>query len=105
PAGASPGRRGAPRPQPVGSRGPASGTSRASAPPGDPANVTRAPRATSASATASAGSTWPAVPPAAIRQAGASFSGIARDVKEDADRDERYYEARPAVRDERQWDP
>src|SRR6185369_2807811 len=64
----------------------------------------RAPRARNASATASAGSTWPAVPPAAIRHAGASCSGIARDVKEDADRDERHDEARAAVGDERQRD-
>jgi hypothetical protein len=72
---------------------------------GDPANVTRAPRATSASATASAGSTCPAVPPAAIRHAGADRCGIvARDVKEDAHRRKRDHEARAAGGDERQRD-
>src|SRR5205823_4109927 len=84
---------------------PASGTSRASTRSGDPARLTRAPRALSASATARAGSTCPAVPPAAIRHAGALRSAILRDVKEDADRDERDYQARAAVGDERERDP
>src|SRR5919198_88773 len=102
---AIPGCRGTPLTRKVSSSYPASGTSRASARSGEPANVTRAPRARSASATASAGSTWPAVPPAAIRHAGASCSRIARDVKEDPDRGEPDDEARPAVRDEGQRDP
>src|SRR5947209_19745750 len=73
---------------------------------GDPANVTRTPRALSASATASDGRTWPPVPPAAITHASSRFPCItARDVKEDADRAEHDDEARPAVGDERQRDP
>src|SRR6266567_1338034 len=71
---------------------------------GDPANVTWTPRALSASATASDGSTWPPVPPAAIRHA-SFFSVIAAsDVKEDSDRDEDDHHARAAVGDERDPD-
>src|SRR5205807_1150179 len=73
---------------------------------GDPANVTRTPRALSASATASDGSTWPPVPPAAIRHTSSRFPCVTpRDVKEDPDRGEHDDEARAAVRDERQRDP
>src|SRR6478672_5086517 len=102
-----PGRRGRPLTRNVSSSKPASGTSRASARSGDPANVTRAPRSRSACPTASAGRTCPAVPPAAIRNTGASCSRscIARDVKEDSDAGERDHEARAAIRDERQRNP
>src|SRR6185436_3062247 len=100
-----PGRRGSPLTRNVSSSKPASGTSRASARSGDPANVTRAPRFRSASPIASAGRTCPAVPPAAIRNALCSRSCIARDVKEDPDAGERDHEARAAVRDKRQRNP
>src|SRR4029078_13361153 len=80
-------------------------TSRASARSGDPANVTRTPRATSASATASDGSTWPAVPPAAIRDLSSRRYGMSRAVKEDADRGQRHNEARASVGDEWKRDP
>ena len=59
----------------------------------------------SASATASDGSTWPAVPPAAIRHLSSRCSAMSCDVKEDAHRGERDDEARPAVRDEWERDP
>src|SRR5260370_35909782 len=74
---------------------------------GDPAKVTCAPRRRSASATASDGATWPAVPPAAIRHRtfGLCCSMPAGDVKEDAYSEERDNEARAAVRDERQRNP
>src|SRR4051812_338102 len=73
---------------------------------GDPANVTRAPRALSASATASDGSTWPPVPPAAIRHLNARLpSPTSGDVKGDARGAEDDDAARPAVGDERQRDP
>src|SRR5213076_2064580 len=89
----------------VSSSKPASGTSRASMRSGDPANVTRTPRALSASATASDGSTWPPVPPAAIRQLRSRLCFIvASDVKEDSHRGENDDDARPAVGDERQRD-
>src|SRR6476659_1680405 len=71
---------------------------------GEPAKLTLSPRATSASATASDGRTWPAVPPAAIRHLSALCSGMSRDVKEDAYRGERHNEARPAVGHERKRD-
>src|SRR4051794_2853200 len=71
---------------------------------GDPAKLTVTPRAVSASATASDGSTWPAVPPAAITHA-SPVRSIARDVKEDADGGEHDDEARAAVGDERERDP
>src|SRR5437773_6473651 len=96
--------RGRPLTANVSSSYPASGTSCASTRSGDPANVTCTSRLDSSSATASAGSTCPAVPPAAIRHLSCR-SPIPRDVKEDADRDELHHEARPAVRDERQRDP
>src|SRR5207302_2626335 len=81
------------------------GTSRASARSGDPANVTLTPRALSASATASAGRTCPAVPPAAIRHLSSRCTCMATgDVKEDAHRRELHHETRPAVRDERKRD-
>src|SRR3954453_3672606 len=69
---------------------------------GDPANVTWTPRRLNSSATASAGSTCPAVPPAAIRHLSCLSSATCRDVKEDPDRNELHYEAGAAVGDERQ---
>src|SRR6187402_3667201 len=101
---AGPGRRGSPETENVSSSKPASGTSRVSTRSGDPANVTWTSRAASASATASDGSTWPAVPPAAIRHLSGCFSTLSRDVKEDARRGERDNEARAPVRDERERD-
>src|SRR5581483_7204150 len=84
---------------------PCSGTSRASTRSGDPANVTAAPRARSASATASDGARCPTVPPAAIRHRSSLCSGMATsDVKEDPDGQGGYDEARPAVRHERERD-
>src|SRR5438132_12578626 len=71
---------------------------------GDPANVTCTPRRCSASATASDGTTWPAVPPAAIRHRGCCPSSTAGDVKEDPDGKERHHEARAPVGDEGQRD-
>src|SRR5205823_13318791 len=101
-----PGRRARPEILNVSSSYPAAGTSVASARSGDPANVTRTPRARSASATASAGRTCPAVPPAAIRHLSSRCTGMATgDVKEDAHRRELDDEARATVRDERQRDP
>src|SRR5438132_2781270 len=73
---------------------------------GEPAKLTATPRSRSASATASAGSTCPAVPPAAIRHLNSRRSCMTtRDVKEDPDRQELDHEARAAVRDERKRDP
>src|SRR5262249_12207453 len=73
---------------------------------GVPANVTWTPLRASASATASDGSTWPAVPPAAMRHRSSRCSCIrAGDVKEDADGQQRDNERRTAVGDEREWDP
>src|SRR5437763_536450 len=73
---------------------------------GDAANVRWTPRAASASATASAGSTWPAVPPAAITHRSSTRCCTAGgDVKEDADGQERDDERRAAVGDERQGNP
>src|SRR3954449_6082149 len=69
---------------------------------GDPANVTWTPRLRNSSATASAGSTCPAVPPAAIRHLSCLSSATPRDVKEDADRNELDHDAGPSLRDERQ---
>src|SRR5437660_2115829 len=73
---------------------------------GDPANVTRTPRLSSASATASDGTTCPAVPPAAIRHRNSRPCSIpGRDVKEDAHGKERDHEAGAAVRDEWKRNP
>src|SRR4051794_672622 len=84
-----PARRGKPSIRKASNSYPAAGTSRASIRSGEPANVTRTPRAVSASATASDGRTCPAVPPAAIRQLrlldGCDEGMVDRDVKEDAD--------------------
>ena len=63
------------------------------------------PRSRSASATASAGRTCPAVPPAAIRHTSLDDFAIDGDVKENADSGEEHHEARAAVGDERQRDP
>src|SRR6266545_5835143 len=103
-ASAGPGRRGSPEIRNVSSSKPASGTSRASTRSGDPAKVVVTPCSASASATASDGSTWPAVPPAAIRHLSARTSAMSCDVKEDAHRRERDDEARPAIGDERKRD-
>src|SRR5687767_12664097 len=84
---------------------PASATSRASTRRGDPANVTATPRARSASAIASAGSTWPAVPPAAIRHRSERSSSTGSDVKEDPDTGEQHHEARTPGGDERERNP
>ncbi len=85
---------------------PAAGTSVASIRSGEPAKLTLAPRALNASATASAGRTCPAVPPAAITHlillAGCCI--VDRDVKEDADGGEAGDEARATVADERERD-
>src|SRR5712691_6922371 len=84
---------------------PASGTSCASTRSGDPAKVTRTPRLASASATASDGSTWPPVPPAAITHASSPFDCIrAPDVKENPRRAESCDQTRASVGDERQRD-
>src|SRR3954471_5306975 len=101
---ATEGRRGNPVMRNVSSSYPALGTSSASTRSGDPANVTWTPRLRSSSATASAGSTCPAVPPAAIRPLRCLSSATRRDVKEDADGEELHHEARAAVGDERQRD-
>src|SRR5205085_7062508 len=91
-----------------------------------PTNVTSAPSARSASATASAGTTCPAVPPAAIRIRGpAAVTAFApasaapaaaavddlepprprtRDVEQQPDRDEHHGQVRRRVGDERQGD-
>src|SRR5881392_1953606 len=99
-------RRGRPETANVSSSYPASGTSRASTRSGDPANVTLTPRARSSSATASAGRTCPAVPPAAIRHRSSLLSRMANgDVKEHAHGRELDDEARAAVGDERKRDP
>src|SRR6266545_5300432 len=99
------GRRGIPEMRKVSSSYPASGTSCASIRSGDPANVTSAPRLSSASATASDGTTCPAVPPAAIRHRTSRLGSIpAGDVKQDAHGQERYDQARAPVRDERKRD-
>src|SRR6266540_3964215 len=103
-ASAGPGRRGSPEIRNVSSSKPASGTSRASTRSGDPAKVVVTPCSASASATASDGSTWPAVPPAAIRHLSLRSSAMPCDVKENAHRGERDDEARAAVRDERKRD-
>src|SRR5918992_4552463 len=82
---------------------PCCGTSSASTRSGDPAKVTRTPRSRRAAATASDGTTCPAVPPAAIRHASSGGGAlIDRDVKEDADGREQDDKARAAVGDERQ---
>src|SRR6266498_5823247 len=70
---------------------------------GDPAKVTWTPRLRSSSPTASAGSTCPAVPPAAIRHLTCRSSATSRDVKEDSDGDELDNETRAAVGHEREW--
>src|SRR4051794_10647108 len=61
----------------VSSSYPACGTSSASAR-SPPTKLTSAPSARSASATAIAGTTWPAVPPAAITIRGGSLTGVLR---------------------------
>src|SRR5690348_16909492 len=89
---------------------PAAGTSSASAR-CPPAKTTSWPSARSASATASAGTTCPAVPPAAITAftiAGSCHDlqlGAARgrDVEQQADAREQHDQVRRAVGDERQW--
>ena len=83
---------------------PASGTSCDSTRSGDPAKVTLTPRSRRASATASAGRTWPAVPPAAITHRSFDDGSIDGDVKENPDSGEEHDEARAAVRDERERD-
>src|SRR4051794_2836375 len=98
------GLRGSPVTRKVSSAYPASGTSCASTRSGDPANVTWTLRLRSSSATASAGSTCPAVPPAAIRHLSCRSTATPRDVKEDAHRHELHHEARAAVRNERKRD-
>src|SRR5215211_1486882 len=99
---ASPGRRGRPFTRKASNSYPAAGTRRASIRSGDPAKLTLTPRAVSASATAIAGRTCPAVPPAAMRHLSDCFDRmVLRDVKEDADGGERDDQARAAVRDER----
>jgi hypothetical protein len=66
------------------------------------ANATLTPRDLSASATASAGRTCPAVPPAAIRHLGdCCDTTVDGDVKEDPDGSEADHEARAPVGDER----
>src|SRR5436189_3173766 len=73
-------------------------------------NATCAPSAHSASATASAGTTWPAVPPAAITIFGAVTDRAKpscpwlRDVQQQADRRQHDAEVRGGVGDERQRD-
>src|SRR5918995_296524 len=99
-----PGRRGKPFTLNVSSSNPAAGTSRASIRSGVPAKLTATPRASSASATASAGRTCPAVPPAAIRHLSFLSLAIHGDVKEDADGGEPDDETRAAVAHERQRD-
>ena len=102
----SPSRRGKPEIANVSSSKPASGTSCDSTRSGDPANVTVTPRSRSASATASAGRTCPAVPPAAIRHASlrrlVPFTAMLRRMPTAG---EQHDEARPAVRDERERIP
>src|SRR5262245_15377163 len=100
-----PRRRGSPETAKVSSSKPASGTSCDSTRSGDPANVTVTPRARSASPTARAGRTCPAVPPAAITHRSPDDPSIDGDVKENADRGEEHHETRAAVGDERQRDP
>ena len=65
---------------------------------GEPAKLTLTPRARSASATASDGMTWPAVPPAAITHRSCDCEPItASDVKEDADGGEHDDEAGASI--------
>src|SRR4051812_5474447 len=102
----SPIRRGKPETANASNAKPASGTRRASILPGVPAKVTSAPRACSASAIASAGTTCPAVPPAAMRHRtplalGSTMHG---DVKENAHAREREQQVGAAVGDERERD-
>src|SRR4249920_3040860 len=98
-------RRGKPEIGNVSSSKPASGTSCDSTRPGDPANVTVTPRSRSASATARAGRTCPAVPPAAITHRRLDDLAIDGDVKENAHAGEEDHEARAAVGDEGERDP
>src|SRR6185436_3473109 len=100
----TPMRRGIPETANVSSSKPASGTSRDSTRSGDPANVTVTPRARSASPTASAGRTCPAVPPAAITHRSSDDPLIDGDVKENSHGGEEHHEARASVGDERQRD-
>src|SRR5262249_36851775 len=86
---------------------PAAATSPAAAPRPLAMNPTSAPRARSALATASAGITCPAVPPAAISTrvpegAGPGGAPAAADVDEDPNGAQEYHEVGPACRDERQ---
>src|SRR5215210_4966923 len=105
-ASSTPGRLGSAATRKPSNSNPASATRRASTRSGDPANVTVAPRSRSASPTAIAGSTCPAVPPAAIRHTGPGCSAmVASDVKEDSDAGESDDEARPSVGDEGEGDP
>src|SRR5205823_5385703 len=76
-------------------------------------NTTSAPSARSASATASAGTTCPAVPPAPITiGVGVTRWGLhhrkplagSRDVEDQADRGEHHTQIRRRIVDERQWD-
>src|SRR6478609_4527108 len=84
---------------------PASGTSRASIRSGEPAKLTLTPRARSASATASDGRTWPAVPPAAITHRICDCEPVtATDVKEDADGGEDHDDAGASIRHQGQRD-
>src|SRR5262245_30577089 len=101
-----PGRRGSPSTRNCSNSKPAAGTSVASAR-SAPAKTTSAPRALSDSATASAGITCPAVPPAAIRHTGWRFDCcmVDGDVKEDPDGGQHDDQTRPAVGDERERDP
>src|SRR4051794_31673986 len=96
-------RRGNPETAKASNGKPASGTRRASILPGVPAKVTSAPRACSASAIARAGTTCPAVPPAAIRHRTplALRSTMHGDVKENAHAREREQQVGAAVGDER----
>src|SRR6185503_18610156 len=89
---------------------PAAGTSSASAR-SPPAKWTSAPSARSASATAIAGTTWPAVPPAAITILGAVTAALhsaqvrrsaAGDVEQQPHRAQQHDQRRRAGRDERQ---
>src|SRR5581483_10928220 len=72
---------------------------------GEPAKLTLTPRARSASATASEGRTWPAVPPAAITHLSCDCEPVtATDVKEDPDGSEDDDHARASIRHQGQGD-
>src|SRR5690349_1972624 len=73
---------------------------------GEPAKLTLTPRARSASATASDGRTWPAVPPAAITHLSCDCEPVtATDVKEDPDGGEHDDDAGASIRHQGQRDP